>query len=368
MIRTVIKLLVFVAVCTVITLYLAFTIGNIQLFQHRYKLTATFEDVSGLLANDNVKVAGVPVGKVTGIKIVDGRARVTFNVRDNVNVPTDSKVGIRWRNLLGQRYVYIYPGTASTMLEDKASIPLDRTISVVDLGELFNRLGPIVKAIEPAKVNAFLDTVVAALDGNEAKVRQAISDLAVLTKGIASRDLAIQRLIENSNAVAAAINSRDAEIRTVLDNLVTIAGTFSDNTEVLDQAVTELGDFSQNLGSLLSANRGEVDRAITNLHTLVELVRTKLPTVDRVLGNLDETARAFFNSSRYGEWLNQVIPCGRVGYDPAVDVPLNICILHSPTTSGSAAAGAATAGAPVPQIRQGSAAIRHLLELTTPGT
>src|SRR5436305_12473296 len=106
----IVKLLIFVAVCTVLTAYLAFTIGNIRLFQHTYKLTATFDDATGLLSADNVKVAGVVVGKVDSVKIDQGRAQVAFSVNDSVKVPSDSQVAIRWRNLIGERYLYIYPG------------------------------------------------------------------------------------------------------------------------------------------------------------------------------------------------------------------------------------------------------------------
>ena len=76
--RTIIKLVVFFALCSVFTAYLAFTIGNIRLFRHTYTLKASFDDATGLLADDNVKVAGVVVGKVTSVKIDQGRAKVQF--------------------------------------------------------------------------------------------------------------------------------------------------------------------------------------------------------------------------------------------------------------------------------------------------
>src|SRR3954463_10012543 len=84
------KLLLFFAVCTLLTAYLAFTIGNVHLFQHTYTLTATFDDATGLLKADNVKVAGVIVGSVSSVKIDQGKAKVTFSVKDSVKVPTDS--------------------------------------------------------------------------------------------------------------------------------------------------------------------------------------------------------------------------------------------------------------------------------------
>src|SRR5436305_14934373 len=139
----IVKLLIFFAVCTLLTAYLAFTIGNIHLFQHTYKLTADFDDATGLLKADNVKVAGVVVGSVSSVKIDQGRAKVTFSVKDSVKVPPDSSVPSRWRNLIGHRYLYVYPGSGSTVLKDGDRVT--KTRSVVDVGELFNRLGPIIK-------------------------------------------------------------------------------------------------------------------------------------------------------------------------------------------------------------------------------
>jgi phospholipid/cholesterol/gamma-HCH transport system substrate-binding protein len=309
--KTLVKLIAFFGVCLLFTGWLAFTIGNIHLFQHNYELSATFDDVTGLLKNDNVKVAGVPVGKVTGISIEKGRAKVTFTVRDNVKVPSDSSAAVRWRNLLGQRYLYVYPGDASTALADGGRVP--KTQSVVELGELFNRLGPIVKALDPSKVNQFLDTITAALDGNELKLQQAIADLATLTKGLASRDAAIGRLIENSNVVAGAIDARDAQIRTILDNLLQVTTTFSEHADVLDEATVQLSTFSRDFGSLLDNNKSHIDSTVANLRTITDLVRSKLPVVDSALAHLDTGVQAIFRSSMYGEWLNQVIPCGKIG-------------------------------------------------------
>ncbi|HEX2849437.1 MAG TPA: MCE family protein [Acidimicrobiales bacterium] len=307
---TIIKLAVFVTVGVVITAGLAMAIGNIHPFRHTYSVSATFDDVTGLLPDDNVKVAGVSVGKVQGIRVEHGRAVVKMSIDQNVRVPRDSEAVIRWRNLLGQRYVYVVPGTAATVLRSGDRIA--KTRSVVDLGELFNRLGPIVQAIDPSKVNEFLDAVVAALDGNEVKLRQAVDDLATLTSALAQRDQAIGRMIQNLDTVAGTITSRDREIRSVLDNLLSLAQTFHDNTDVLNQAITDLGGVSHNMSILLANNRAEIDRIIANLNTLLAVVKQKLPQLDDTLNHLDEGAAALFRSASYGEFLNQEILCIRV--------------------------------------------------------
>ncbi len=65
-----------------------------------------------------------------------------------------------------------------TRISDEITV----TTSVIDLGELFNRLGPIVNSLDSKQINDFLDTESQALDGQQDKVGKAIDDLAVLTK------------------------------------------------------------------------------------------------------------------------------------------------------------------------------------------
>jgi phospholipid/cholesterol/gamma-HCH transport system substrate-binding protein len=349
---TIVKLAAFILVCLGFTAYLGFTIGNIRIgdlgpFDDRVELSATFDDVTGLLPDDNVKVAGVRVGKVTGIDIDKGKAVVRFQVRKGLRLPADTEAAVRWRNLLGQRYVYLYPGNGSTLLQDGDRVT--RTKSVVDLGELFNRLGPIVRAIDPSQVNAFLDAVVGALDGNQAKVSRAIDDLAVVARSLASRDEAIGRMIENLDTVTGAITSRDQQIKVVLDNLVKLAQTFSQNTDVLNAAVTDLGDFSDNLAFLLSRNRTQIESILTGLRVLTDEVDNKLPTLDATLTDLDETAKRLFNASRYGEWLNQVIPCGKFFYPTPVPAQTGTCNPHP------------EAGAPTAASTSGANAVSELL-------
>src|SRR3546814_16283895 len=127
MIRIALKFGAFVALCLVFTGYLAFTIGNLDVrdpfARNTYDVTARFDDVTGLLVNDNVKVAGVVVGKVTSVSTDDGQAVVSMQIDDDhADLPKDSAAAIRWRNLLGQRYVYLYPGDSAEALQDGSTL------------------------------------------------------------------------------------------------------------------------------------------------------------------------------------------------------------------------------------------------------
>jgi phospholipid/cholesterol/gamma-HCH transport system substrate-binding protein len=333
-----VKLLVFIVVCLVLTGYLAFTIGNIRpshlsFFHRDYILTANFDDVTGLNLGDSVKVAGVIVGKVTSISVVNGtnngrgRARVSISVHKSVRLPSNTEASIRWRNLLGQRYLYLNPPDAAhaqpTVL--RSGDHITNTVSVVDIGELFNRLGPIITVLDPGQINQFVDAVSGALSGNEQNLSQALDNLAAVTASLASHDDEIGRLVGNVNTVAATVSDRDAQIKTVLDNLIAISSTFSANTKIVDDAVTNLGTVSTNLDRLLSNNRTEIDQILANLNTVLGVVVGKLPTINAVLAGFPNASRALLALGEVGQFLALTAPCISVQLLPNVDaaIPCN---------------------------------------------
>jgi phospholipid/cholesterol/gamma-HCH transport system substrate-binding protein len=352
------KLLAFVAVCLALTVYLAFTIGNIRpshlWFLHRdYSLSANFDDVTGLNTGDSVKVAGVIVGKVSSVKVVDGpnngtgRAQVRFSVHKTIRLPKNTEASIRWRNLLGQRYLYLTPPDAAhaapTVL--RSGDRITNTISVVDIGELFNRLGPIINVLDPGQINQFVDAVSGALSGNEQNLTQALDNLANVTASLATHDDAIGRLVGNVNTVAATVSNRDQEIKTVLDNLVAISSTFSGNTKIVDDAITNLGTVSTNLDRLLSANRAQIDRILTNLNTVLNVVVGRLPTINAVLSGFPNASRSLLALGNVGQFLALTAPCLSVQLLPGVDaaIPCNTP-LNNPGPAAAANPNAAPSG------------------------
>ena len=367
-----IKLLAFTTVCLVFTVYLAFTIGNIRIshlwFLHRdYTLSANFDDVSGLNVGDNVKVAGVIVGKVTSIAAVDGdpgtgagRARIGFAVHKTVRLPANTQASIRWRNLLGQRYLYLNPPDPAhavpVVLRDGDHIDRKNTVKVVDIGELFNRLGPVVTALNPGQVNQFIEAVSGALSGNEANLSQALDKLAGITANLATHDDAIGRLIGNVNTVAATVSSRDQQIRTVLDNLVALSTTFSANTQIVNDAITNLGTVSANLDRLLNNNRAQIDRILVNINAVLGVVVGKLPNINAVLAGFPLASQKLAALGNVGQFLALTAPCLSVRLLPGVDaaVPCNTPLNNPNPAAVPANPNAATPNAATPNAATSS--------------
>ncbi len=105
-----VKLIVFAVVTVFATGVLAATIASIG-GGGGEKYHAIFSDVTSLNEGDEVRIAGVQVGQVEKIAIVDERnAEVTFSVEDREYLPASTTATIRYRNLVGQRYIALGQG------------------------------------------------------------------------------------------------------------------------------------------------------------------------------------------------------------------------------------------------------------------
>src|SRR5688500_4462595 len=99
-----VKLVVFMVVTSILTLFLAATIGNITLGGKK-SYSAIFGDVTGLLTGNDVRIAGVQVGQVDKIELSDRRfAKVTFSMDADYPLAESAILRLRYRNLVGERY------------------------------------------------------------------------------------------------------------------------------------------------------------------------------------------------------------------------------------------------------------------------
>ena len=148
------RFLVFAVVTLLATALLATTIGNYS-FTSTQGYRAVFSDAVNLVHGDEVRLAGVRVGSIAGVKLVDGdKALVSFSVDKKVTLTTTTLAVIRYRNLIGQRYLAIVDGpSGGSTLTRGSTIPLERTRPALNLNELFNGFRPLLTALSPADVN-----------------------------------------------------------------------------------------------------------------------------------------------------------------------------------------------------------------------
>lgn len=302
--RTLAKLSIYAVVCLGVLFWLVSLIGNIGFFQGRKTYSAELPDVTGLFVNDAVKIAGIEVGAVKGIDLERGKAIVTFELEEEVELRDQSEVGIRWRNVLGQKYLYLYPGTKGALLDEGDTLPISQAVDSAEVGEFLNAIGPFLQAIDPKDVNAFNYAILEALQGNDEKVRRLLDNTATVSGSLGSVDTEVGRSIENLDQVLGALAERDEALDSTVTNLSTLSGTLAERNDVLEDAVVQFGAVQAQLRQLLEENRGDIDQTIVNLEAVAEVLRTHRDDLETSLKTLPDGLAGYHLISRYGQWFN----------------------------------------------------------------
>jgi phospholipid/cholesterol/gamma-HCH transport system substrate-binding protein len=297
------KVVAFAIVCLIATVALAVRLSNQRLFKKEVPYEAVFDNAQGVLQGDSVKIAGVDVGTVDGTRIESGRAVVEFSVDDNVELTDDTIAAIRWRNVLGQRFLYLYPGTGARMPAE-GRIRVDHTRDAGDIGEFLNDLGPILQAIDPAKANAFLDAVNTALADNEVTARRLIDNGAVLAGELGRMDKQISAVVGSSDRILNVYAEQSALIGQILDHLNNVGGHLQASTHDLDTVITAFADVQRQLDGLLKRNRSNIDTDISDLHGVAHTLATNKENLARTLCTLPLGTAGYFETSSWGEWFN----------------------------------------------------------------
>ncbi|WP_240809702.1 MlaD family protein [Actinomadura sp. WMMA1423] len=310
---TILKFGVFVALTLLLTFYIGQQILGTS-FKSRYTLSATFDDVTGLLEGDDVKIAGTPVGQVEGIKVVRGKAVVKMAVDKEVRIPSDSTAAIRWRNVMGQRVVYLEPGSSQTKLGSGDRVP--HTRSVVDLGDIVNSLGPLTRNLDPNQLNKILFAFSQALDGNEQSISLLTQNLDLLLQTFAARKQTIKGMIDDYETVSDAIATRDRQIAASVDNLESLTRVFANNRRLLENAVVEISGVTTNLNAVLGGNDAQLARIIANLGRFSETFRLNVNQLEKMVQQLPLTLRQLFASANGGHFLRTNALCLNVVQGP----------------------------------------------------
>ncbi|WP_329522066.1 MCE family protein [Spirillospora sp. NBC_01491] len=300
------KFLVFVVVTGLLTFFIGQQILGTS-FRSRYPLTATFDDVTGLLEGDVVKIAGTPVGQVKGIEVKQGKAVVDMAVDREVRIPDDSTASIRWRNVMGQRVVYLEPGQSTRKMSAGARVP--HTRSVVDLGAVVDSLGPLTQNLDPNQLNKILFSFAQALDGNEQGIGVMIQNFDGLLQTFAARRQTIQGMIKNYETVAGAVAKRDGQIAASVDNLESLTKVFASNRTLLENAVVEISGVTTNLNQVLGGNDAQLARIVGNLGRFAETFRLNVDQLEKMVQQLPLTLRQLFASANGGHFLRTNALC-----------------------------------------------------------
>ncbi|MDP3968174.1 MAG: MCE family protein [Nocardioides sp.] len=302
-----VKLAIFTVVSLFFTGLLVVIMGNIG-FGSTSEYQAEFTTASMLDKGDDVRVAGVKVGDVRSVEIVDGsRALVTFRAHEGLQLTKASRAEIRFLNLVGDRYLALERGAPDAEeIEPGATIPVENTRPALDLSALFSGFRPLFEALQPAQVNELSLNIVRTLQGESGTVESLLANTASLTSHLADRDQLIGQVVDNLTSVLTTVDDRHGELDTLVVELDRWMGSLAQDREVIGEAVDSVGGLSQVLADLLEEGRPLLRRDIAELRELA--TRLNQPKNEAVLVELlERLPQALKDQTRtgtYGSWYN----------------------------------------------------------------
>jgi virulence factor Mce-like protein len=304
-----VKLIVFALVTILASYVLVSTITNAG-YGEQLTYKAQFTDVAGLVEGDEVRIAGVRVGQIVGIGLGEGEERpvaeVEFEVSKEVPLPSAVEATIKYRNLVGQRYISLTEGEGSSgeTLEEGATIPVAQTTNALDLTVLFGGFQPLLQALSPADMNRVSFEIIQVFQGEGATMESLLAHVGSLTNSLAYRDDVIGSVIENLTTVMGTLAARDQQLSDLIVSLQQFVTGLSsdreaifDSLETIDQLAISTSGFLEDVRAPLTADIRALGDLSNNLADTGDLVERFLQTAPV---KLDLTTRTAINSS----WFN----------------------------------------------------------------
>ncbi|KRB80400.1 hypothetical protein ASE01_02705 [Nocardioides sp. Root190] len=289
----------------------------------RTDLVAWFPSTDGIYAGDEVRVLGVPVGKIDDIEPEGTRVRVAFHVDGDVKIPADAKAIIVAPSLVSSRYLQLTPRyDGGAVMADGATIQLEDTAVPVEWDEIKEQLNGLAEALGPRGANEngalsdLVDAGATALDGQGATINQTIKDLSNAVGVLDSGGDDAFGVVRNLQVFVEALAESDGQMKKFIRNLDAVSAVLVDDKLLVRSALRNLSGAVVDVEAFIKGNRKGLDTAVTRLSDLVQVVNKQQGDLAQIL-HVAPNALANLTES-YHEGQN------------AVAVNLNAANIHSP--------------------------------------
>ncbi|GAA0824162.1 MlaD family protein [Streptosporangium amethystogenes subsp. fukuiense] len=315
--------LVSMAVLAVV-LAVTFLIGNLGLLEGGYTMSAVLPDSAGLRSGNDVRVAGVTVGKVTGVRAdySQGHVVVTWRVDDGIRLGPQTRAEIALSNLLGGRYVRLTgPVTRPYMdelPEERRRIPMSRTSTPVLITDALKDATRLAQRLDTDSVDKLLAELAELKPARQGRVSRLLDNIGELSEIISESEPQLRRLLDNGNKIMDVLEKKDAQIGRLIDSIEVMLNELRLRR---DELKSLLGDGSDLVGSITTlVNRHEKD-LITVLDDVTaisnRLDSTSGKNLNSVLAWVGPTFSGLAAAGGHGPWV-EAIATGLGPIDPEV--------------------------------------------------
>ncbi len=245
--------------------------------------STVFHDASGLAVGDDVRMAGVRVGRVESIKLEDGKARVGFDVLKSQTVYNNTQAAIRYQNLIGQRYIALSldGGTPGTPLPKGSTLKLDGVDSF-DVTRLLAGFQPVFDTLTPEQVNGLTMSLINTFqEGDPISLENTIRQVGQVAADMADRDEVLGGIIANLSTVMRELASQGDQLQVLIDNTASLVEGLNSNSAAFGKSVELIGRTAQGFGAVIADSQASLASASAHAKSATTTLIGMGSTLDR---------------------------------------------------------------------------------------
>ncbi|WP_374195767.1 MCE family protein [Streptomyces sp. ISL-24] len=268
--------------------------------------SAAFAEAGGLKPGDEVRIAGVKVGKVEEVDLDGDHVKVTFKIKGEPAFGTDTGASIRVKTILGAKYLALHP-KGQGQLEPGSEIPLGRTVSAYDVVQAFSDLTTTTEEVDTDRVAKALDTISTTFEDSPEEVRASIKGLSQISRTVASRDKALRELLDHANGVTEVLADRSEDFTTLVKDGDKLLKEISKRREAIHKLLKSSAALGIQLSGLVQDNDKEIGPALKGLNRVVDMLERNQSSLDRSIKLLAPYVRLFTNTLGNGRWFDSYV-------------------------------------------------------------
>lgn len=303
---------------------LAYNVDSLPLIGGGTGYTAYFTESAGLGPGNEVRIAGVKVGKVTDVTLDGDRVKVGFQVKD-AWIGDSSTVAIGIKTLLGEKYLAVDPLGGSSQ-NPARTIPLTRTTSPFDVSQALDGLGRTTGAIDSGQLAASFQAMSDTFKNTSPDVRSTLTGLSALSQTVSKRDTDFAALLSGSKKLTGTLAAQSGTFQTLITDGNLLLAEIQSRRDAVHALLTGAQSLSTQLTGLIQDDQRQLAPTLDALDRVTGVLLANQQKLDQILALAGPYYRLVGNTLGNGRWMDTYL-CGLTprSYLPAAAAPAGGC-------------------------------------------
>jgi phospholipid/cholesterol/gamma-HCH transport system substrate-binding protein len=303
-----------------VLLIATYAYGRLGLFQGGYTVSGVFDAAGGIQRGSEVRLAGVKVGKVSGIEpdFGHGRVVITWKVDGGIRLGLGMHADIGLSNLLGGQYIKLSGPVTKPYLrslpEGRRRIPMDRTSVPYTLNTTLDSASDLAGRLDTRAVDRLLSQAARVRLPSQGELSRMLADLRKVSTTLNGSFPQVAAIIANSGKLTGMLSAKDRELGQLLGYADSLLKELVQRRDDIARALGSGSRVVKALDDTLSAHQKQLNTVLSDFHLATQTVTGEnLPAMNVALAWFGPAFSGLGSAGSHdGRWVES----GFVGFGP----------------------------------------------------